>query len=142
MLVHGTCVCIGEVGVLLLGPSGSGKSDLALRLIDGGAHLVADDQVQIEAASGALLASPPPGLPRVLEVRGLGLVRVPMAPRVLLALSIDLDPNGVMERLPEPERWHALGLSLPLVRMSAFTASAAAKVRLAAAHAVEVATAS
>lgn len=65
-----------------------------------------------------------------------------MAPRVLLALSIDLDPNGVMERLPEPERWHALGLSLPLVRMSAFTASAAAKVRLAAAHAVEVATAS
>lgn len=60
MLVHGTCVCIGEVGVLLLGPSGSGKSDLALRLIDGGAHLVADDQVQIEAASGALLASPRP----------------------------------------------------------------------------------
>ena len=138
MLVHGTCVCIGEAGVLLLGPSGSGKSDLALRLIDGGAHLVADDQVQIEAASGALLASPPPNLPRALEVRGLGLVRVPMAPRVLLALAIDLDPNGVMERLPEPERWHAAGLTLPLVRMSAFTASAAAKVRLAAVHAAEV----
>ena len=136
-LVHATCVRLGAAGVLLLGPSASGKSDLGLRLIDGGATLVADDQVLVEAASGTLLARAPPNLPGKIEVRGIGLIHVPVAPRVLLALAVDLDPAALGERLPRPERWQCEGLAIPLVRMDAFAASAAAKVRLAAAQAAE-----
>ncbi len=107
--VHGSCVSRDGDGVLLIGPSGSGKSDLALRLLGRGFSLVADDRVDI--ADG--IAAPPPALAGLLEVRGLGIVRLPYAATARLALVAEL--GAAAERLPAPGR-HA-GLGLPLIRL-------------------------
>ena len=130
--IHGTCVELAGAGIVLRGPPGSGKSDLALRLIDGGARLVADDRVVLEAASGTLFASAPPALAGMIEVRGIGLARVPSLDRVRVAVVIDLAAASEIERLPEPATCQLLGVSLPCVRLEPFAASACAKVRLAA----------
>jgi len=130
-LVHGTCVAIQGRGVLLRGPSGGGKSDLALRLIDGGALLVADDQTRLERHGRNLIASPPETIAGMLEVRGLGLVRLPYLERVPLDLVIDLVTPSEVERLPEPNALELLGLAIRHLRLAPLEASAAAKVRLA-----------
>lgn len=139
--LHATCVALGDRGVLITGPSGSGKSDLALRLIDGGARLVADDLTTLRAGDGELIGLAPPRLAGKIEVRGIGIMPVPSAPRVRLALEVTLAPSAEIERLPEPETAQYLGLTLPRVTLDPFTASAAAKVRLALA-AAETGTAS
>ncbi len=120
--LQGTCVARDGAGVLLLGPSGAGKSDLALRLLARGFDLVADDQVVVE--DGA--ASPTASLAGLLEVRGLGIVRLPHASPARLALAVAL---GEAERLPEPARHGPLGL--PLVRVRPEAASAPERVALA-----------
>lgn len=130
-LVHGTCVAIQGRGVLLRGPSGGGKSDLALRLIDGGALLVSDDQTRLERDGESLIASPPETIAGMLEVRGLGLVRLPYLGRVPLDLVIDLVTPSEVERLPEPNALELLGLTVRHLRLAPLEASAAAKVRLA-----------
>lgn len=134
-LVHATSVEIGGSAVLLRGPSGCGKSDLALRLMDGGARLVADDQTAIAAEDGQLFASVPGSIAGLIEVRGLGILRVPYRGRVPLALVVDLVPAAQVERLPEPSSAAFLGLALPRLALAAFEASAPAKVRLAVAWA-------
>lgn len=131
ILLHGTCVAIDGRGVLLRGPSGSGKSDLALRLIDSGAILVADDQTRLERAGDALLASPPDTLAGLMEVRGLGLVRLGHLEKVTLDLVIDLTASSQVERLPEPNAVEILGLMVRHMHLAPLEASAAAKVRLA-----------
>lgn len=130
--VHASCVAVDGRGVLLLGPPGSGKSDLALRLIDGGAVLVADDRVGIRAVDGRLEASPPETLAGRMEIRGLGIMDVDWQPRVALALAVELLTDERPERLPEREEWRFAGIAIPLIRIVPFEASAAAKVRLAA----------
>jgi serine kinase of HPr protein (carbohydrate metabolism regulator) len=130
--VHGTAVALGEVGVLLRGASGSGKSDLALRLIDGGARLVADDRTLLRREGGLLLASAPPPIAGRLEVRGIGILAVPSVASCALRLVVDLVAPGAVERLPEPRTARLLGLDLPLISLAPFEASAAAKLRLAA----------
>ena len=90
--------------MLLLGPPGSGKSDLLLRLLDHGFVLVADDQVEVAAG----VARPPAALAGLLEVRGLGLMRVPYAAQASVQLAVQL---GRGERLPQPKT-HALGVPL------------------------------
>jgi HPr kinase/phosphorylase len=126
---HGSCVARDGAGVLLLGPSGTGKSDLALRLLGRGFVLVADDQVDV--ADG--FAKAPTALAGLLEVRGLGIMRLPYLTDAALKLVVDLelvaDPAGQQQRLPRPER-HA-GLDLPLVRLVALAASAPDRVALA-----------
>ena len=129
--VHASCVAVDGRGVLLLGPSGSGKSDLALRLIDGGAVLVADDRVEIHAVDDRLEASPPETLAGRIEVRGLGILAVDWRSRATLRLAVELLTDGGPDRLPEPAEWRLDGLALPLIRLAPFEASAAAKVRLA-----------
>jgi RNase adaptor protein for sRNA GlmZ degradation len=94
VLVYGTCVAIGRTSVLLRGPSGSGKSDLALRLIDGGARLVADDQVSVTSAGGWAIAESPPALRGLLEVRGIGILAVPWCPSAAIGAVIDLVSAG------------------------------------------------
>jgi HPr kinase/phosphorylase len=120
--VHGTCVAREGAGVLLLGPAGAGKSDLALRLLSRGFDLVADDQVLIE--DGA--ARPAAALAGLLEVRGLGILRLPHAAPARLALAVEL---GLSERLPEARCRQELGL--PLVRVRPEAASAPERVSLA-----------
>lgn len=132
--LHGTCIALGDAGVLLRGPEGAGKSDLALRLIEGGARLVADDRVEITRAGNAVMARAPDVLSGLLEVRGLGIVR--LAPErvcatVPLRLVVDLLPGDEIERLPLSRRAEVLGLALDLVAVDPFAASAPVKVRLA-----------
>jgi HPr kinase/phosphorylase len=131
ILLHGTCVALDGRGVLLRGPSGSGKSDLALRLIDSGAVLVADDQTSLTRTGDTLLASPPGTLAGLMEVRGLGLVRLNHLERVPLELVVDLTASSRVERLPEPNTLEFLGLWVRHMHVAPFEASAAAKVRLA-----------
>lgn len=124
-----------ETGVLLRGPSGSGKSDLALRLIDQGAVLVADDQVLLRREGEAILADPPDILAGLLEVRGLGILHFPHRAGVPVGLVIDLAEPGGVERMPEPESLSLLDKPMPLYRVNAREPSAPIKVRLAVRHA-------
>lgn len=134
--IHATCISLHGVGLLLRGPSGLGKSDLALRLIDGGATLVADDRTLLSTALTAggpiLVASPPPGLAGLLEVRGLGLVRLPHQSLCPVHMVVDvLPPDDKPERLPDPDTEVFLGVTLPRWCLNALEPSAPAKVRLA-----------
>jgi HPr kinase/phosphorylase len=123
MQIHGSCASRSGDGVLLIGPSGAGKSDLLLRLLSRGFDLVADDRVEI--AEG--IARPARSLAGLLEVRGLGIVRLPHVGSARLALVVELGDHAV--RLPEPVRHVAL--DLPLVRLDPWTASAPDRVSLA-----------
>ena len=131
-LVHATCVVVEGVGLLLRGPSGSGKSDLALRLIDAGAALVADDQTRLQGHDGRLVARPPEVLAGRLEVRGLGILDVSHRAEAAVDLIVDLTPGQVPERLPPAAEAEILGLRLPRLQLDPFGPSAAAKLRLAA----------
>lgn len=131
MMVHATCVACDGRAVLLCGPPGSGKSDLALRLIDGGALLVADDQVVLRVDGDALVAAAPATIAGRMEARGVGIVVVPHVAAAPVALVVDLVAADAVPRLPEPARRTFLGIALPLIVLAPFEASAAAKIRLA-----------
>ena len=131
-LLHGTCIDVAGIGVLLRGPAGSGKSDLALRLIDGGARLIADDQVEVEHLDDALVVCAPPAIAGMMEVGGVGLVTVPWQPRGHLGLVVDLVPPEKVERLPATSTISCQGVDITRVALTPFEASACAKVRLAA----------
>jgi serine kinase of HPr protein (carbohydrate metabolism regulator) len=131
MLVHATTVAIGGKGVLIRGRPGSGKSDLALRLIDAGARLVADDQTEVERDRAGLVARAPRAIAGKLEVRGLGIVGVKAVAKARLALAVDLVAGDAVDRMPAPAWVELLGLRLPLIRLAGFQASAPAKLRLA-----------
>jgi serine kinase of HPr protein (carbohydrate metabolism regulator) len=131
MRVHATSIAVADAGVLLRGPSGSGKSDLAVRLIDAGARLVADDQTELRRDGGSLRMSAPAALRGLIEVRGLGIVRVEAIASVPLRLVVDLVSEEAIERLPEPSFVTLAGLSFPRLALAPFAASAGAKLRLA-----------
>ncbi|HEY0835196.1 MAG TPA: HPr kinase/phosphatase C-terminal domain-containing protein [Azospirillum sp.] len=130
--IHGTCVLVAGIGVLLRGPSGGGKSDVALRLIDGGALLVADDRVELRMDQGRLMATAPAALAGLIEVRGVGILPVPAATDAPVGLVVDLVPHDGVERLPEPDTAMLLDTAVPRVALAAFDASTPAKLRLAA----------
>ena len=111
-----TCVAINGRAVLIEGAPGSGKSSLALTLIDRGAVLIGDDGVTLEPRGGRLYASPPPNIAGLLEVRNLGLLEFPTVGDVPVALVVRLDPTA--ERFIETaERVELGGVELPLVRL-------------------------
>jgi serine kinase of HPr protein (carbohydrate metabolism regulator) len=139
-LVHATAVAVGGDAVLIRGPSGSGKSDLALRclavapcaLIPAPAGLVADDQVRIERVGDRLRASAPPAIRDKLEVRGLGIVTVPAVPAADVVLIADLVSAAEIERLPEPmPPVRLLGIEVPVLRLAPFEPSAPIKLLMA-----------
>ena len=129
--IHATCIALGGRGVVLRGPSGSGKSDLALRLIDCGADLVADDRVVLSVAGGRVSARAPAALRGLLEVRGIGPVRVPSVDEVPVVLVADLAPGEPVERLPDPAQVDWGGVTVPRICLDPFHASAPAKLRIA-----------
>lgn len=116
LLANATCVAVDGRGLLIQGPPGSGKSSLALGLIDRGAVLVGDDGVVAELRGERLWAHPPPNIAGKLEIRGVGIVELPTqaAPLVLL-LSLE----QVSTRLPDPETVDIEGVRLPRLRFRA-----------------------
>ena len=141
-LVHGTCIALPPPdgglawAVLLRGASGAGKSDLALRLIDRGWRLVADDQTRLAPQGRSLVASAPNAIAGRIEVRGLGIEAMPHLARARLCLVVDLVAAAEVDRLPEAAVCPLLGLELPLAKLNAFEDSAPVKLRLAAERAV------
>jgi len=133
--VHATAVAIatalGVRAVLLRGRSGSGKSDLALRLIDAGAHLVTDDQSVLSRRGDAIVVTAPARISGLMEVRGIGIMRVEALAEAPVVLIADLVPSEQIDRMPERRRETILGLSLPVIAVAPFEASAPAKLRLA-----------
>jgi HPr kinase/phosphorylase len=129
--LHASCVVWSGAGVVLIGPSGSGKSDLAVRLIDAGAQLVADDQLTIERCGDRLIGRPHEALAGLIEVRGLGIMRVGHCPSCPLGLVVALDCAGPWPRLPERASYELLGVALPYLRLDPRTPSACAKIKLA-----------
>lgn len=124
--VHATCIALDGRAILLAGRSGSGKSDLGLRLIDRGWALVADDYVDLVETGGRLIASPPASIAGRIEVRGVGLVAMPCVAGACVSLMFLL--GEPMERLPEPGVWRHGGVSIPSLPINAFEASAPIKV--------------
>ena len=111
-----TCVAIGGRGLLIEGPAGSGKSSLALALIDRGAVLVGDDSLLLEARDGHLFAHPHPRTEGLLEVRNVGLLRFPVLAEAAVALAVRLDQDAP-RYIEAPEHWEHLGCALPLLRL-------------------------
>jgi hypothetical protein len=132
--IHASCVAIGNQGVLLLGPSGCGKSDLALRLIDGGATLVSDDRTILFVVRGVLRAKAPPSIKGLLEIRGVGIVQMPVRASAPVTLVVKLDREGA--RLPGPAFYKPPAVLKPLhmppqITLDAFFAATPAKIRTA-----------
>jgi len=128
--VHASSVAIDGRAILITGVSGSGKSDLALRLIDRGFTLISDDQTLVRRDGDRLVASAPPTIRGKLEVRGIGIIEMETASDVPAALLVELTSD--IQRLPDDSRKRPiLGIDLPLVTIDATTASAAVKVALA-----------
>lgn len=124
---HASCAARDEHGVLLLGPPGSGKSDLLIRLLDRGFALVADDQVEVEDG----LATAPAALAGLVEVRGLGILRLPCRATARLALAVTLAPGmGGESSARLPERGGEV-VGVPGIMLDPWLASAPLRVSLA-----------
>ena len=133
--IHASCVAIGGKGVLLLGESGAGKSDLALRLIDEGASLVADDRCALFLSRGKLWARPPQTIAGLLEMRGLGIIALPHLAKVPIAMAVVLKARPG-PRLPDPAWYRAPGAlraasKVPLIVVNGASVSAPARIRAA-----------
>ena len=126
---HATAVCLQGEGILLLGESGVGKSDLALRLIADGATLIADDRVDIAAIDDALWLSPPASLAGVIEAYGIGLLQLPYVPKAHLRLVVQCDA-AAPERLPARRKWIMEGILADEITLDPLHTSTPAKLRL------------
>ena len=128
--LHASSVAIDGRAVLITGPSGSGKSDLTLRLLDRGFALVSDDQTIVKKSGNRLTASAPPTIRGKLEIRGIGIVTMEPVDDQPLALVVEL--TSEIQRLPDDSRERpVMGIPIPLISVDAMTASAASKVALA-----------
>lgn len=116
MTVHqASCVAIGGRAVLIEGPAGSGKSSLALALIDRGAALIGDDGVTLDIRDGHLWATPPPNTAGLMEIRNVGLIEMP-AVTAPVSLLLRLDENAP-RFVEEAERVELLGIAIPCIRL-------------------------
>ena len=128
--LHASTVALNGRAVLITGLSGSGKSDLALQLIDRGFTLVSDDQTIVQKRGSTLHASAPATIRGKLEIRGLGIVSMPVVEDMPVALVVELAND--IQRMPDDSRERVIcGLPVPLINIDAKTASAASKVSLA-----------
>lgn len=125
VLLHASCVSVNGNGVLICGPAGSGKSSLALNLIALGAELVADDQTLIRRKNKNLIARCPETISHLIEARGLGILTPPTRSDVALTLVVDLE-TVQSQRIPPPEAYELLGITLPLFRRAPLDAFPAA----------------
>ena len=148
--IHASCVVLAEAGrsfgapahagILLLGESGAGKSDIALRLIERGAVLVADDRAELFVREKSLWARAPASLAGLIELRGVGIVALPHREEARIGLAVMLSPPESVPRLPGEEHYAPpVALAVPesawppLLRLAAFEESAPAKIMAASA---------
>lgn len=128
--LHASTVAASGRAVLICGPSGSGKSDLALRMLDRGFTLVSDDRTILRRSGDKLLASAPATIQGKLEIRGVGIVDMESVSDVPVALVVELTSD--VQRLPDDSRERLiLGAGIPLINVAASTPSAASKVAVA-----------
>ena len=128
--LHVSSVARNGVAILISGPSGSGKSDLALRLIDRGARLVSDDYTIVRRVKGQLLASAPETIAGRMEVRGLGIIEFDRVDDVPVGLVVDL--GAPVERMPEAiDSVVVAGVTLPSIALHGHESSTPIKVELA-----------
>ena len=128
--IHASCVSYQNKGILILGQSGSGKSDLCLRLIqEYGAFLVADDRVDLNVSHETIVATAPDGIKNMLEVRGVGILTPPYVDCCQINIVVKLiDTKENIERLPYNEFWVYENIKIPLIRLHAFEVSATHKI--------------
>ena len=147
--IYASCVALARkdslrvpdgAGILILGASGSGKSDLALRLIERGAVLVADDRCELFVRESALWCRAPVSIAGLLEIRGVGIVELPFRDATPLALAVELVASDAVPRLPAADFYSPPAeLNLPhaprppLLRLAAFESSTPPKIMAAAA---------
>lgn len=146
MLMHATAIAFGRRAVLLRGESGTGKSDLALRLLtleasslvglgitaDGPARLVSDDQVRLQRIGDEIIASAPETIRGLIEVRGVGIVTVPTVTEAAVHLIVELISAEAVPRLPpDAATEDVLGIAIPVVGLHAFHASTPLKIAVA-----------
>jgi serine kinase of HPr protein (carbohydrate metabolism regulator) len=128
--LHASSVALEGRAVLISGPSGSGKSDLTLRLLDRGFTLVSDDRTIVRRQDSKLIASAPETIKGKLEIRGVGIVEMETVSDVPVAMVVELTSD--IQRLPDDARERlVLGTGIPLISVDAMTASAPSKVALA-----------
>lgn len=137
--VHATAIALGDRAALIRGPSGSGKSDLALRclglapsnLLPKPFKLVSDDRVVLAVRSGSLYAAPPPTIEGLIEVRGVGLIKVPFDTDARVSLIVDLVAPDAVPRLPDSRLTTSVkGIEVPAHTLAAFENSAPLKLAL------------
>ena len=121
----------GWRGVLIEGPAGAGKSDLALRCLESGFQLVADDRVALWASGGRLFGRAPESLAGRLEIRGLDVVTLDALPLAEVTLLVRC---GAPERIPEPRSADILGIAVPLIELDPRESSTPAKLSRALSH--------
>lgn len=128
--IHATLISYQGKGVLLTGKSGTGKSDVALRLIsEKGAVLVADDRVDLKIIDNKLYGSAPKQIAGKLEIRGLGIALMPIIEQVEISLCVELClDRDEIERLPEPEFMDFLGIFVEKIRLYPFDCSTICKI--------------
>jgi serine kinase of HPr protein (carbohydrate metabolism regulator) len=135
--VHASAVLVGARAVLIRGPSGAGKSRVALELIQAArthsifVRLIGDDRVHLEAVHGRLLVRPAKALAGLIEVRGVGLIRLPYEPRAVVGLVVDLAAADA-ERMPDPQQRETTidGIALPRLAVAAGSAALPAVLAL------------
>lgn len=129
MLLHATTIMINQKAVVITGAAGCGKSDLALRLIDGGGTLIADDQTQLSVIDGQLLAASPPSIVGLLEIRHVGIYKVPYITDIPVHLCVDAATGVRVDRLPPADTVEWLGCKVPRIRLDLLLPSTPAKIR-------------
>ncbi len=127
---HASCVAIQSAGVMVSGPSGSGKSDLALRLIDRGAILISDDYVELHDDGNQILLNAPAKIAGKIEIRSLGIFDCDHVSNIPLTLHVQLKQKP--ERFPlDSQTETIMTMAIPTITLNALEASAPIKVEMA-----------
>ena len=130
-MMHSTAISLNGDGILIKGPSGSGKTDLALRLIESGGKLISDDQVIIKRKAKKLFLSSPEGLNGLMQLPGIGIVKVDHVQNIPLELVVKLQPYNVLEPFPINNQEFIEDFSIPSLNLYSFAISATAKIKIA-----------